>query len=310
MKVLLLFVDGVGIGEAGAHNPFCAARLPVITALLGGLPVAGPGGARRGVSTAASLVPLDATLGVSGRPQSGTGQTTLLTGRNAAMEYGRHFGPWVPSTLRPMLRAENILTRARRAGLATAFANACPRELIDAANSGIPARRRPPFINAGPPLAAAGAGVFERSVDELRSGNAVASEITNDGWRDRLGVADLPMPIAQQAGATLARIASQNRLTLFAHYATDTAGHAQDVQHAVSALERLDTFLGGVMTGLTDDTVVIVVSDHGNIEDVRTGHTLNPALGIIAGARHAEYVNGVTSLLHVTPLIARMLDVA
>jgi hypothetical protein len=53
---------------------------------------------------------------------------------------------------------------------------------------------------------------------------------------------------------------------------------------ARQALERLDAFIGGVVAHMTTDTLLFVVSDHGNIEDIRTGHTRNAAIGLVAGA--------------------------
>src|SRR5690606_37535490 len=113
-RVLFVFVDGVGLGPADpAVNPLARPDLPALAALLDGrAPVleAAPYHGR-----AASLVGLDATLGAPGLPQSGTGQAALLTGRNAAELFGRHFGPWTPTALRPLVERESILARARAA---------------------------------------------------------------------------------------------------------------------------------------------------------------------------------------------------
>ena len=241
-RVLLVFLDGVGIGAADAErNPFLRARLPVLLRLLGGrLPVADALDAEGRIESGeAVLVAADATLGVAGVPQSGTGQTALLTGRNAAAEYGRHFGPWVPTGLRAMLAADNLLSRAVRSGARAAFANAYPLASI-AADPRI--FRRP----AAPPLAARAAGVLVRDLPELARGEAVASSITNERWRERLGDA-LAEVAADEAGRRLARIAAGAEVTLFAHYDTDYAGHRGGMDGAVAALERVDAFLGGIV---------------------------------------------------------------
>lgn len=306
-KVLLVFVDGVGLGDDAEHNPFVHARLPAIRDLLDGavpLATASPVHAAR-----ASLVPLDATLGIAGTPQSGTGQTTLFTGRNAVELHGKHFGPWVPVALRPMLRTESILARAVRCGRSVAFANAYPESMILVAEREKPGLKLPSFMRAGPPVAAMGAGVFTRDADDLRDGNAVASELVNDGWRDHLGYTDLPEITAHDAGVTLARIASQNDLTLFAHYKTDAAGHSMEMDTAVRALERVDEFIGGLMSALPEDVMLVMASDHGNIEDVRHGHTRNAAIGIVAGRGHDVACRECSSLMHVTPMIAKLLEV-
>ena len=124
--VLLLFLDGVGLAPQGEHNPFAHAQLPVLRSLLGGAP---PFAERAGLATGpASLHALDAVLGVDGLPQSGTGQAALFTGIDAIAMHGRHFGPWVPTTLRAMLAEQNLLVRAQADGYDVAFANAYPED--------------------------------------------------------------------------------------------------------------------------------------------------------------------------------------
>ncbi|MFL5539455.1 MAG: alkaline phosphatase family protein [Longimicrobiaceae bacterium] len=301
-RVLLVFLDGVGIGAADpARNPFARAHLPVLRRLLGGrLPVADDlDAAGRIESAEAVLVAADATLGVDGVPQSGTGQTALLTGRNAAAEYGRHFGPWVPTGLRALLAAENLLSRAVAAGARAAFANAYPLASIDADPRIF---RRP----AAPPLAARAAGVLVRDLPELARGEAVASSITNERWRERLGD-ELPDVDPAEAGRRLARIAAGAEVTLFAHYDTDYAGHRGGMEGAVAALERVDAFLGGIVDALPADALLAVGSDHGNVEAVGEGHTRNPVPVLLAGAGREDAAAGVRDIAGVVPAIARLL---
>jgi 2,3-bisphosphoglycerate-independent phosphoglycerate mutase len=300
-RVLLVFLDGVGIGEDDAEvNPFIKARasLPTLNALMGGnTPTLS---APRGIGPGGVTMPLDAPLDVEGLPQSGTGQTALLTGEGAAELHGRHFGPWVPVALRPLVEERSVLRRALEAGRSAAFANAYPRAWP---GSG----RRSRFI-AAPPLAAKAAGLLDRHEKSLGEGRAISSEIVNDGWRTHLGHHWLPEITPQQAGANLAAISSQNDLTLYAHYSTDGAGHEQSIARAVSALQLVDAFFEGVLSELSPGTLLLVTSDHGNIEDVRAGHTRNPALGIAAGPG-AEHAAGLSDLREVTPFILGMLGV-
>jgi hypothetical protein len=290
-----VFVDGVGIGPSDdALNPFLAAALPTLRSLLGGdvptLERPSVTGAR------ATAFPLDALLGVEGIPQSGTGQTALLTGLNAPQRFGRHFGPWVPVSLRPALSEENILVRAVRGGRRVAFANAYPADYL---------ALRPRRV-AAPPLAADSAGLLVRHSEALGRGEAVSSEIVNDGWRKHLGHTELPVVSPDEAGRNLARIAAAHELTFFAHYATDHVGHRGGRPEAIRALERLDAFIGGLLDEVPENTSVVVASDHGNIEDVTKGHTLNPALGLVIDADHERW-SGVTALTDVAPQICRSL---
>lgn len=292
-RALLVFLDGVGIGEGdAAFNPFAAAHLPRLRALLDGRrPVAGDMAADGPIVTErAVLVAADATLGVDGLPQSGTGQTSLLTGRNAAELYGRHFGPWVPTPVRPMLAAENLLSRTVAAGGTAAFANAYPLAGADPRIF-----RRP----AAPMLAAQYAGALTRGVAELAEGTAVASSITNERWRERLG-RDVPEVTPEEAARTLARIASGAEMTLFAHYDTDYTGHRGSLGAAVAALERVDAFLGALVDALPGDALLVVGSDHGNLEDVRAEHTRNPVPLLAVGAGREAFADA-RSILDVAP---------
>jgi hypothetical protein len=302
-RAILVFLDGVGIGPADrAVNPFAAATLPNLRGMLGGrLPVTEDLDARgRIVSAGSVLASADATLGMEGVPQSGTGQTSLLTGRNAARVYGRHFGPWVPTALREMLAAENLLRRARDAGRTVAFANAYPIALIDADPRIF---RRP----AAPPLAAISAGALTRDVPQLVAGDAVASSITNDRWRQR--TAEVPSVTAEQAGRNLAAIAAGAELTLYAHYDTDHEGHRGGMDGSVAALERVDAFLGGLAAALAPGTLLVISSDHGNVEDVREGHTLNPVPVIALGPGREVLARRIRTITDVAPAILGLLDI-
>jgi len=111
--------------------------------------------------------------------------------------------------------------------------------------------------------------------------------MVNAGSIAHLGPADLPRPGPREAGRTLAHVASTADLTLYAHYTTDTAGHARDLEAGVAALQRVDDFLAGVLEALPSAHRILLVSDHGNLEDAGAGHTRNPALGMIVAARLA-----------------------
>jgi 2,3-bisphosphoglycerate-independent phosphoglycerate mutase len=299
MSILLLFIDGIGLGDDDAEtNPFVAAVLPALDQLLDNHKLIARNGGFH--NERASLVSLDATLGIPGLPQSGTGQTALFTGENAAKMFGRHFGPWVPTPLRSLLAEHNFLTRVKNRGGRAAFANAYPEEVFE------PGRIARDPLRAGPPIAAIGAGVLTRHTPELLRGDAIASEITNDGWRKHLNRTELPVISAHAAGENLARIADQNDVTLFAHYTTDHVGHEQDMSAAIAALERVDEFLAGLLADETRGVDIVIASDHGNLEDVRTGHTTNPAVGLFIGPNHRALADGATTLMDVAPRILKL----
>jgi len=163
---------------------------------------------------------------------------------------------------------------------------------------------------AGPPLAARGAGLLTRHEEALEEGGAVATGLTNEGWRRHRGHAHLPEVSLAEAGRNLAGIAGRHELTLFAHYATDTAGHRGGMDGAVQALDRLDAFLGGLVASLDPECTLIMASDHGNIEDVTAQHTRNPALGLVAGPGRDLLAERLHHLTDVTPALLEILGVA
>jgi 2,3-bisphosphoglycerate-independent phosphoglycerate mutase len=297
-RVLFIFLDGVGIGPPDAGvNPFLQARLPQLRGRLGGRlphlldPETGDG--------KAMAFPLDPLLGVEGIPQSGTGQTALLTGENAPFIHGGHFGPWVPVALRPMLLERNLLSTARARGVTCAFANAYPARFAGAVWP-----RRPP----APPLAARGAGLLHRHEDALARGEALSSEIVNTAWRTRLGLTHLPEITPEEAGRNLAGIVETARLTFFAHYSTDLVGHKGLMEEAVGALERVDAFLGSTLDAVPPGTLTVVASDHGNIEDITGGHTRNPSLTLLLGPCAPDFREGLSRITDIPGMILRYLS--
>jgi 2,3-bisphosphoglycerate-independent phosphoglycerate mutase len=299
MHVLLLFVDGFGLGEDdAARNPLLEAPTTTLHALFGKVPVLGNGRYR---GSRAILVPTDATLGVSGIPQSGTGQTTIFTGVNAPAAIGMHSGPYPNATLRGIIEGGNIFQQLSSAGLCAELGNAYPPVLFErlARNKA----RRSAIMQA-----ALSAGVRLRDVNDLRAGNAVSAiSITNKIWRDH--GAPVPLVTARQAGSNLMRLAQQNDFTAFEYFLTDAAGHKNDHDWIVEVLTELDEFWGGAVDELDPrETLLIITSDHGNIEDwsVR-GHTLNPVPTILVGARRDELAPQINSLVDIAPAIVAAL---
>lgn len=305
MRILMIFLDGVGVGPADPQsNPFMHAALPTLEWLLGH----GPPVLRSGpiIGERAGLIPADATLGVSGLPQSGTGQTALLTGINAPKRRGGHHGPYPDELTRALLRESSLFKRLTDAGHRVAFANAYPDRYHERLGRGT--GRASAIARA-----AHMAGVRLRGPDDLRAGRALSAFLTNQGWRDHLGYTDMPVISVGEAGRRLARLADDYDFTLFEHYYTDIVGHRGVRARILDALEQVDQFLRGVMENVdSDETVVLVTSDHGNVEDwCTTKHTLNPAFLMTIGgdgvpAWAAERIRKITD---VAPAIVELLNV-
>ena len=119
-RILLIFVDGVGLAPATAGNPLEVEPSPHLDRLLGG----GLTSERAQSGGELALGAIDATLGIPGLPQSATGQTALFTGENGAAALGRHVTGFVGPRLRNVIERRGIFRQLARAGVQGTFANA------------------------------------------------------------------------------------------------------------------------------------------------------------------------------------------
>jgi hypothetical protein len=301
MHVVVVFLDGIGLGSDDAQvNPLVAAQLPSLRGVLDGAPLVAATG--RVDTRQASLAPTDAALGVAGRPQSATGQTALLTGLNAPQILGEHYGPRPNARLRELLQGATLFTRALAAGRRVAFANAYPAGYFAAVQRG----KR---LHGAIPHAVAAAGLPLRTADDLAAGRALSVDLTNAAWRDGLGYPAMPLLTPAEAGGVLAKLATEHDLVFFDNWATDMVGHQADLTAAVNILEQCDAFLGGLLTGIDlSRTLVVITSDHGNIEDcTQRNHTTHLVPTVLIGAGHSAAAEQISDLTHVTPALLQVL---
>lgn len=305
MSVLMIFVDGVGLGEADPHrNPLAAASIPVLRRLTGGRPLVlssaeSPDGGRPD-GGAARLVAVDACLDTPGLPQSATGQTTMLSGVNASHVLGRHLSGLPTGTLVDILRRHSLFKQLHEAGLSATFANPFTDDYFAAVKAG-------KWRHSSTTTAVLSAGLPVRMLDDLLAGRAVFHDITGEGLRRRGH--DVPLITPEEAGRRLASLAARHDFTLFEHFLTDFAGHAQDYEEAQRLLALLDALLGAVLDHVDlAKTTVMLISDHGNLEDlsVKT-HTRNPVPGLFIGQGKDYFAGVVRSLTDVTPAVVHYL---
>lgn len=295
--VLLLFLDGVGLGSADPEsNPFVTAHLPHLTRLFGSeWYVNGRG---RIQTNRATLVPTDANLDVPHRPQSATGQATILTGRNVPQEVGAHIGPWPTDDIYTILREGTIFNAVSNAGGHAVFLNPYPQRYFDAIARG---RRNYSAI----PFAAVQAGLPLLTEQDLRNGAAVSPGFTNRGWREQLGVTDMPLLTPHEAGVRMAHLAQAHHFAFVEHWPTDFAGHRGPFTQATATLELIDAVIGGLLAAWDEERgLLIITSDHGNIEEKQHGkHTRNPVPTILLGNNHRESAEIVHNLTDISRVI-------
>jgi 2,3-bisphosphoglycerate-independent phosphoglycerate mutase len=289
--VLLIFVDGLGIGTRGAHNPLD--RLGAEAS-----PLAVFGDEEPELPFGGVLARTDARLGVEGRPQSASGQTTILTGVNAPAALGYHKQGFPNEEMRGIIREHSIFLQLARANVGpNVFANTYTRRFFD---------ERPRWVSATT-VAVEAAGLPFRTVEDLRGGRAVYHDFTNRMAIER--GEDVEPRTPEEAAAVLARVATEHRFTLYEHFITDRAGHAQDFGLALEALRGLSRFVRAVLSEVDlEGTTVLLTSDHGNVEDLSTrNHTLNLVPTLAWGPGREIVRRRVRSLADITPTVIEIL---
>ena len=282
MKVLLLFIDGVGVREPAADNPIQADVCPTLFRLID--------------ETSSSI---DACLSVAGLPQSATGQTTLFTGINAPLYMGRHVEGFPGPSLRALIARGNLLLDLSRAGRRVRFSNGYFAESVEE----IRARR----FKSVTTVASLTCPETICLREHLLSNQAVFHDITRATMRPRGYTGPLITP--QEAAEHLIQIALAHDFTLFEFFLTDLAGHSRNAAEAVKTLALLDAFLAPVCAMAAEqDILLVLTSDHGNIECMDAhGHTTNPVPLISIGPGAEELQRGVTSLMDITPRLMKLL---
>lgn len=264
MSVIFIFIDGVGIGESSSENPFFTDSYESFHILSGenfskdGEPI---------ISSKQVYKAIDANLEIEGLPQSGTGQTTLFTGENASKVIGKHFGPYPHSGIKYLLQEQSIFHAAKEAGKKPYFMNAYPPVFFELSE-----RRNRWSCTT---LMTKSAEMKLNSIEEIRNEKALTAEIVQNAWRERLDI-DIPKITATNAAERLLGVVPNYDLVLYEYYLTDKAGHTKELENAQRVLKTLDEFLLHIIKNKRREDILVITSDHGNLEDlsVKT-HTRN-----------------------------------
>lgn len=291
MPVLLIFIDGLGIGRRDAEtNPL--ANLPEAA------PLAVFADENEPVDRGGVLIRTDPRLGVEGRPQSASGQTTILTGFNAPEFLGYHKQGFPNLAMREIIAERSIFLQLEDLGIEpNAFANAYTPQFFEAE----------PRWKSATTCAVEASTVRYKTLEDLKQGAAVFHDFTNRALTER-GF-DVSLQTPETAGRVLAELAAKNRFTLYEHFITDKIGHAQDWTWARRHLPELAQFVRAVLDAVDlTETTVLLTSDHGNIEDLsKRNHTLNN-VPTLAWGREKEFCAAqIRTLADITPAIVEIL---
>jgi 2,3-bisphosphoglycerate-independent phosphoglycerate mutase len=281
-RIAWLMLDGVGLCASHEHHPFATLELPTLASL-------GVSMAREHTSPEFVTRVLDANLGVPGLPQSGTGQTTILTGINAAQKLGFHHGPWVSPSLKPLLE-QSVFRLVESVRLVNYY----PQGYLDALERG--KMRLNAIATSALECGAQLEGMSGLGIPPMLRApserNPHAGELEFD--------LDLPDSLKTQI-ETWARafVTSTAQITVFDEWWTDHLGHAMDLAQARAFAQRLEVFCAACLQHRPAETLFLITSDHGNFEDlsVKT-HTRNPVpfAAVGPGSRGFESVSSLVDI--------------
>lgn len=289
MKLLLFFVDGLGLGNNDSRNPARKlldgiADIPFVA---DSAPVEFPEGI---------LLSADATGGVDGRPQSATGQAMLMTGVNAPALLGYHLTALPNEPLVDLVNERNIMRRLSERGVSVTASNLYTPEFF-AHRAELEAKRGRNSLPVSA-LTIKNSGAAFRYPADYDKGRALFTDLTNQFLRDR-GY-DIPLISPEEAAQRMAGILSEADFVFHEYFATDTYAHKKRTTDLERALSEINLFLR-TLRNQTDpeEIAILVVSDHGNCEEADSAdHNRNPVPVLLLtsnkGARAA--FRGITRL--------------
>jgi hypothetical protein len=289
-SVILFFIDGLGIGEPDENNPLFAVENIE--------PLANFRGNSRKIFHNGIITPTDPRLGVEGRPQSASGQTTILTGVNAPQTLGYHKQGFPNERLREIIAENSLFLQLRQKNIEKiVFANAYTPQFFT----------EKPRWKSATTCAVEAAGLPFRKLPDLFGRKALFHDFTNQTLRER-GF-DAPLYSPTEAAEILADLSQNHRFTLYEHFLTDKIGHDQDFARARIHLPPLAEFIRETLKRIDlEKTTFILTSDHGNIEDLSVrNHTLNDVPTIVWGRKQEETVRQIKDLTDITPAILKLL---
>ena len=301
MKLIFVFLDGVGLASKSDKNPFSLTPQKRIKKSL----------TKECLLEEATLrepkkvfLPISASLDVSGAGQSGTGQFSIYTSQNGAKLFGKHFGPYLPTPLRALLTESNIFKMLKAIGKKICYANAYPESFIQRCLS----LRTVGKIRSSVLFEIAVLEKVElRSLPHLQKNKAVSGDITNEWWQKNISHDALNVIPPEAAAENLLALTEEYDAVFYEFFLTDLVGHQRISIEPARIVGCLDRFLGKIFEYLQDNTLFVMTSDHGNFEDLSTTqHTQNPVPLLVLG-KGAEFFYTIKSIDEVAKTILNAL---
>ncbi|WP_240627355.1 alkaline phosphatase family protein [Thermoflavimicrobium daqui] len=297
---MLLFIDGVGLGEEKSYNPWFIYPTPHINQLLRGKSLVRQATGDYGDEV--TLLQTDACLGIAGIPQSATGQATIFTGRNAPMAMGKHMSGLPFKRLREWVEKDNIYLQFEHKGWRATFANSYTKEYFER-----PVTKRGWISVSTAAICSSQEPI--RLLPDLIAGKAVYHDLTRKTLKRWIPEIEEITP--EQAAMDLWGIAYEVDLVIHEFFLSDLAGHKQQKELIEWVIKTYDRFLGELVRLKRKEDLIVLTSDHGNSEDLRVKtHTMNSVPTLIIGKEKGikKKDQKKWDLTHIAPLLHRMVQ--
>lgn len=253
--LLFLFLDGVGVSKTSENNPLA----PLFKSLTGvellekNLPI---------INDDLLIKSIDPILGVKGIPQSATGQTSIMTGKNSQKFIGYHQTAFPNKELMEILKEYGLLKELKEDGLKVTCINLYSREYFERRSK----RRKNMFPVSA--LSVMYADLPFRFIENYNRGEAVFADITSR----RFGEIK-----PEEAAERVINISKNYNFLFFEYFLTDTYGHKKNVSALEKECKKLNRFIETLWSSGRNNLDIVICSDHGNAECSHiANHTSNP----------------------------------
>ncbi|BDA79508.1 metalloenzyme [Leptospira kobayashii] len=300
--IFYTFLDGIGLGKYDPEtNPFSKFAEGFLS------PLGGKSQTDAKLPKLANTlhyVRTDAHMGIPGLPQSATGQTALWTGVNGPGTLGRHVSGFPTITLRKIIAKYSMIKILSENNIKADFLNCFTDHYLRHV------QEKPKLVSASTLIQLASDRPL-KTMDDLRNGKGLYMDLTHEILRD-FAAESLPKddPLLQlrdpkTLGNSVFSMFGDYGLTIYEYFLTDKVGHAQDWEKAEKIIHTLEAFFYGILESIDPEKdLLIVVSDHGNMEDLsQKNHTENPVATILYGKDAEEYSENIHSLKDIVPII-------
>ncbi len=306
-RVILIALDSVGIDPRGHSRPesvYSSSRFLFPAGANGDL-LSLPDSAVPGALVETEVIGDN----LAGAIECAITYTSIFSGQSAANHHGLMQGLGLKEqALQEMVRTDNLFQRFEKSCLANALfpfhlsflgssfaqdlAPAYGRKAVEAALrfNDQPVQLKGPGKHGFAELftlgeinqnifvyAAREAGLALRTWDDVRNGQALTGTMTHElearfNWHV-LGQTALPLRTPGEAAAILVDLAAHHDFTFYKYQMADLVSHTGKVDLARSIFDVIESFVDAILNRIDPaETVVIVTSDHGHLEQVAFSH--------------------------------------